>query len=116
MLERSVFDPLPGAGRWGSALLLDGNLGIGGDPVRLLRRVAGLVRAGGLVVVELDAPGRSAGPKAVRLEVRGRTGPWFLWARVGADELPALAGDAGLAVDARWSTGPRWFAALRAAR
>ena len=36
VLERSVFDPLPGEGRWASVLLLDGNIGIGGDhPIRV---------------------------------------------------------------------------------
>src|SRR5207249_2951296 len=44
VLERSVFDRVPGAGRWGTALLLDGNLGIGGEPVMLLSRVASLLR------------------------------------------------------------------------
>ncbi|GAA3027180.1 hypothetical protein GCM10020229_43190 [Kitasatospora albolonga] len=33
-LCRSVFDRLPGEGRWGAVLLADGNLGIGGDHVR----------------------------------------------------------------------------------
>ena len=33
-LRRDVFAPLPGEGRWGTALLADGNVGIGGDPVR----------------------------------------------------------------------------------
>src|SRR5206468_10570518 len=37
VLQRSVFDPLPRPGGWGTALLLDGNVGIGGDPGRLLR-------------------------------------------------------------------------------
>ncbi|MFJ5120462.1 SAM-dependent methyltransferase [Kitasatospora sp. NPDC088548] len=39
-LCRSVFDRLPAEGRWGAALLADGNLGIGGDPDTLLRRCA----------------------------------------------------------------------------
>src|SRR5204863_7462240 len=38
VLQRSVFDPLPGHGRWRTIVLADGNIGIGGDPVRLLRR------------------------------------------------------------------------------
>ena len=36
-LRRSVFDPVPGEGRWRTVLLADGNVGIGGDPVALLR-------------------------------------------------------------------------------
>ncbi|MEJ3651457.1 class I SAM-dependent methyltransferase [Actinomycetes bacterium KLBMP 9759] len=47
MLRRDLFAPLPGEGRWRHVLLADGNIGIGGDPRRLLRRVAGLLRAGG---------------------------------------------------------------------
>jgi hypothetical protein len=39
VLRRSVFDRLPAEGRWGTALLADGNIGIGGDPHALLRRV-----------------------------------------------------------------------------
>ncbi|WP_327418492.1 hypothetical protein [Streptomyces sp. NBC_01233] len=42
-VSRSVFDPLPDEGRWGTALLIDGNIGIGGDPRRLLRHVRALV-------------------------------------------------------------------------
>ena len=47
-IVRDVFDPVPGEGRWDTALLADGNIGIGGDPVRCCgasascsRRVAG---------------------------------------------------------------------------
>ena len=36
-LRRDVFAPLPGEGRWYTALLADGNVGIGGDPVALLQ-------------------------------------------------------------------------------
>src|SRR4051812_49744005 len=37
-VEGSIFDRVPG--HWASALLLDGNVGIGGRPAALLRRVA----------------------------------------------------------------------------
>jgi SAM-dependent methyltransferase len=40
----SVFGAVPRAGTWSTALLLDGNIGIGGDPVGLLRRVHELLR------------------------------------------------------------------------
>ncbi|HEY1823596.1 MAG TPA: class I SAM-dependent methyltransferase, partial [Trebonia sp.] len=39
-LHRSVFDPLPGQGRWATVLLADGNIGIGGMPASLLHRCA----------------------------------------------------------------------------
>jgi SAM-dependent methyltransferase len=56
-LRRDVFAPLPGEGRWSHALLMDGNIGIGGDPAVLLCRCADLLRRGGTVLVELDQPG-----------------------------------------------------------
>jgi SAM-dependent methyltransferase len=96
VLERSVFDPLPGEGRWGAALLLDGNVGIGGDPLRLLRRVRHLVRIDGEAVVEVDAPGRPTVVDDVRLRCPRRgDGPWFGWAWVGADGIAELAASAG---------------------
>ena len=39
-LRRDVFEPLPGTGRWQTVLLADGNVGLGGDPWRVLRRAA----------------------------------------------------------------------------
>ena len=44
-LRRDVFEPLPGTGRWQTVLLADGNVGLGGDPLRVLRRAAELLRA-----------------------------------------------------------------------
>ncbi|MFI0964192.1 class I SAM-dependent methyltransferase [Streptomyces sp. NPDC021080] len=54
-LHRSVFEPLPGEGRWGTVLLVDGNIGIGGDPAALLRRTAELLAPGGLLIAETVA-------------------------------------------------------------
>src|SRR5262245_58412303 len=42
-LRRDVFDPLPGTGRWHTVLLADGNIGLGGDPWRVLHRAADLL-------------------------------------------------------------------------
>ena len=60
VLERSVFDRVPGAGRWATALLLDGNAGIGGDPEALLGRLGTLVRPGGRILIEVEEPGLPA--------------------------------------------------------
>ncbi len=54
----SIFGDVPGAGQWRSALLLDGNIGIGGRPARLLRRVAELLVPEGMILVELAGPRR----------------------------------------------------------
>ncbi|MGI9033927.1 MAG: class I SAM-dependent methyltransferase [Acidimicrobiales bacterium] len=112
VLERSVFGHLPGHGRWGSALLLDGNIGIGGDAAALLARVSTLVRSGGRVLAEVEGSGAPCQQVTVRLEHQGRGGPWFPWARVSTDQLPALAAAAGLAVADVWCAAGRWFACL----
>ncbi len=109
VLRRSVFEPLPGEGRWGSVLLLDGNVGIGGDPITLLERCADLLCRGGVVVAEVARPGSPSAPLTVRVEAAGRCGPWFEWAVVGADEWPNLAWSAGLRPDGFHTGGARWF-------
>lgn len=109
-LERSVFEPLPGEGRWGAAVLLDGNIGIGGDPAGLLARVHQLLRPGGEVVVEVLAPDEATLQLTVRVEAAGgRSGPWFPWARVGAGDFSALACRAGLRRAHAVCRGGRWF-------
>ena len=109
VLRRSVFAPLPGEGRWGTALLLDGNIGIGGDPVRLLRRCRDLVRPGGHVLAEVAPPGAATQRLTVRIEAGARTGPWFAWAVVGADGWGAAAAQGGLRPDGVDAVGGRWF-------
>ncbi len=113
VLERSIFDRLPGAGAWGSALLLDGNIGIGGRPLALLRRLRTLLRAQGAVIVELGPPGSGTEAIRVRLENGDAASDWFDWARVAADAVQQIAAQAGLTVAERWNDGGRWFALLR---
>jgi SAM-dependent methyltransferase len=109
VLRRSVFAPLPGEGRWGTALLLDGNVGIGGDPVTLLRRCRELVRPGGQVIAEVAAPGMPTSELTVRVESGDHTGPWFAWAVVGVDGWAQVVGAAGLRPDGFDTAGGRWF-------
>lgn len=108
----SVFDELPGARSWRTALLLDGNIGIGGAPVRLLRRVAMLLRDDGELLVELDPPGTPTGELRARLERAGAVSEWFGWARVAFDAIDTVAADAGFGVHTRRRDGERWFARL----
>jgi SAM-dependent methyltransferase len=114
VLEASIFDRLPGRGAWRTSLLLDGNVGIGGRPDALLRRLVALLAPGGIVLVELDPPGTGVVCGRVRLEDGQAMSDWFAWARVGADAIANPAGAAGLRVAARWHDGGRWFAALEA--
>jgi len=111
-IRRSVFDHLPGEGLWGTVLLADGNIGIGGDPALLLRRCRALARPVGCVLVELEAPGTGCSTLPTRLERRGQTTAWFDWARVGVDVVDRPAARAGLRVLERWQAGDRWFASL----
>jgi SAM-dependent methyltransferase len=114
VLERSIFDRLPGAGEWGCALLLDGNVGIGGRPVPLLTRLAALLRRGGEVLVEVERPGGGVRATRVRLEHGGVVSGWFDWARVAVDAIDEPAAQAGFTVAERWRDGGRWFGLLRA--
>ncbi|MGK3201078.1 methyltransferase domain-containing protein [Amycolatopsis sp. MEPSY49] len=111
-LHRNVFGRVPGEGRWRHALLADGNIGIGGDPVVLLRRAAQLIAADGDVLVELEPPGRGLRHERVRLRPGHADVAWFTWAWVGVDAIAEVAARAGLRVD--WTTrhGHRWFARL----
>ena len=97
VLHGSVFDPVPDEGRWDTALLIDGNIGIGGAPVELLRRCREIVREGGSVIVADDA---------------GRVSARFPWAEVGVTALAGYARAAGLAERATWHERGRTFLVL----
>jgi len=111
-LQRDVFGSLPGAGRWSTVLLADGNIGIGGDPVALLRRARDLLAPDGRVVAEVSPPGSGSHREQVRLRTAGGPGPWFPWAWVAADEAAPVAGAAGLRVAQSWDDAGRWFTVL----
>ncbi|MGD0699994.1 MAG: class I SAM-dependent methyltransferase [Trebonia sp.] len=112
-LQRDVFSRVPGTGRWMFVLLADGSIGIGGDPVALLNRVAELLAPSGRALVEVQPPGREPRRDRVRLRRGEQTGDWFPWAQVGVDQLAGIAGQAGLAKAETWSSAGRWFVTLR---
>ncbi|MCH0571844.1 class I SAM-dependent methyltransferase [Streptomyces sp. MUM 136J] len=107
-LRRSVFERLPREGSWDTVLLMDGNLGIGGDPVALLVRLRGLVRPGGRLLAE--AAGDDVDERlTVRVEdAHGRHGRPFAWARTGTTALLHAADVTG------WTLGKRWVSEGRA--
>jgi SAM-dependent methyltransferase len=111
-LRRDVNEPLPGEGRWPNALLADGNIGIGGDPVQLLRRVRALLAPGGRVVVEVAGPGVPLVTSLLHLDCGGIRSEPFPWSVVGVDEVCWIAGAAGLRVRSVHPHGRRWCAVL----
>lgn len=113
-LLRDVFGALPGEGRWPTVLLMDGNVGIGGDPARLLARVAELLAPDGSVLIETEPDPAVHERLDVRFTVGGReVGPRFAWSRLGRAALEDYAGSAGFDVAESWSAGGRPFVALR---
>jgi SAM-dependent methyltransferase len=112
-LLRDVFDRVPGEGRWPTVLLMDGNIGIGGDPLLLLARIRRLLAPAGHLLVETDAR-----PDAdERLQVcfsagLGPIGPPFGWALLGAGPLRGYARTAGYRFVEEWSLDGRTFVVL----
>jgi SAM-dependent methyltransferase len=113
-LHRDVFEPLPATGRWHTVLLADGNVGLGGDPRRVLARAGELLRRGGRCVAEFDTQAVGIRAQWVRLESARTVGPWFRWASVGVDCAASLAEQAGLALTGFHPAGGRVVASLAA--
>jgi SAM-dependent methyltransferase len=113
VLHASIYDARLDDTRWASILLADGNIGIGGDPQRLLARCRDLLLPGGRVLVELDPPSSPTLTCVVRIESSsGSTSDWFPWAHVAAPDIDAVGRGAGLEVRDRWQATGRWFADL----
>jgi SAM-dependent methyltransferase len=112
-LLRSVFGHLPGEGRWPTVLLMDGNIGIGGDPQRLLSRIGRLLAAEGRLVVETHPDADVLDVLEVRFSAAGQAvGPRFGWAHVGLTPLRRCAAQAGFRVVETWSSAGRSFVVL----
>ncbi|WP_149179252.1 methyltransferase domain-containing protein [Streptomyces sp. TRM49041] len=112
-LCRSVFDPLPKEGRWGTVLLIDGNIGIGGDPVALLARVAELLAPDGTLIAETAAQDVDERAEVHVEDAHGTRGSTFSWARVGTSALSRYARRAGWTPVDHWRAGDRTFVQLR---
>lgn len=113
VLRRSVFQDLPGEGTWGAALLIDGNIGIGGDPRRLLTRCHELVRPGGRLIVEAHAESRRDRVfDAILIDDEARSGAPFPWAEIGVIPLRRLAAESGWSGLREWRRAGRSFAAF----
>lgn len=113
-LSRDVFDPMPGEGRWPTVLVLDGNIGIGGDVASLLARLSALLGPSGALIVEANSlVTGTADLLRVRFTRNGTpVGPEFRWSVVSADVIADHAWSAGLACTDQWSRDGREFLRL----
>ncbi|WP_372735203.1 methyltransferase domain-containing protein [Nocardioides sp.] len=114
-LRRDVFGPLPGEGRWHTALLADGNVGIGGNPVALLDRVRRLLDPRGHAVVEVAPPGTAMTTGPASLHAGDLVTRTFDWTVVGVDQIESLTRQAGLVTRAIHPIGCRFVAVVEVA-
>jgi SAM-dependent methyltransferase len=113
----SIFEPIPHEGSWSTALLLDGNIGIGGDPAMLLARCREVLRWTGDLIVETHADAsRDRAYHGSLVGQDGHVSDSFPWAEVGRDALAPHAAEAGLRVAQSWSGAGRYFTRLLAVR
>lgn len=113
VLERSVFDRLPSDGAWSTALLVDGNIGIGGDPRALLTRCAELLAPAGALLVEVSGdPEHELSYEGTIEDAHGRRSAVFPWAEIGVAALRRRAEAAGLILVQDWRVDGRSFARL----
>ena len=113
VLEGSVFDAVPGAGTWQTVLLVDGNVGIGGDVRSLLRRCAELVAPEGEIVVELHADRDMDSVYSGQLVgTDGGVSESFPWAQIGINAMADVADELGLRFRQAWELGGRTFCRL----
>jgi SAM-dependent methyltransferase len=111
VLARSVFDRLPGQGRWPHALLFDGNIGISGDPTALLARIKALLLPVGATLTVETTPHETDERHRLR-PTGGTAGPAIPWARIGPGALAALAEPLGYRVTRDQLLGGRRFVQL----
>ena len=95
-------------------LLADGNVGIGGDPTRLLARTHALLSEGGRLVVE---PEPVEVDEVVELALQAVDGTSalsasFRWARLGVAATMRRGRAAGFTVEESWTSGGRCFVVL----
>ena len=113
VLLRDLFARVPGEGRWPTALVIDGNIGIGGDVDRILARLDALLAADGRAVVETVPEPMTDRTLQVRFAHAGSaTGPQFAWAVIGAGALAQRAARVGFGVLGTWAIAGRHFVEL----
>ncbi len=115
VLLGSVFDSLPAEGQWQTALLVDGNIGIGGDVDAMLVRCLEILAPQGEIVIETHPDAGADRTFTGRLvDTLGYESAAFPWAEVGLEPLRARAARLGLAERQSWVLDGRTFCRLAA--
>lgn len=105
-IRQSIFDPVPYEGSWETVLLLDGNIGIGGNIAAILRRLGQVLAPDGSVLVEVEQEATLDVSYSAILRGSGsESSEPFPWARVGSLALDTYAADGGWTA-AQWTTIP----------
>jgi SAM-dependent methyltransferase len=116
-IQAALTQRLPREGRWGTVLLMDGNVGIDGNVAALLQRCRALLAPGGTIMVEVDPRPACYQTRRIRLiaDVSDRSAE-LMWTRTGAAAVKRIAGQLDMFVVEEWSAGSRAFLALQSAR
>jgi len=109
----SVFDPIPHEGTWQTVLLVDGNVGIGGDVDAMLARCGELLSPTGEIVVELHPDDHRDRTYIGRIvDPNGGASETFPWAEVGLRSMLLRAARLGFELRQAWSEDDRSFCRL----
>ncbi|KQR20277.1 hypothetical protein ASF79_12055 [Agreia sp. Leaf335] len=109
----SVFERVPAEGLWGTALLIDGNVGIGGDVAALLVRCRDILAPSGVLIVEVHTDDdRDHAYSATLVDDEGAQSGVFPWAEIGATRLADVARASGYTVERVIVAGGRRFCRL----
>ncbi|MFJ2370388.1 class I SAM-dependent methyltransferase [Microbacterium sp. NPDC087665] len=112
-LQLSVFEPLPQEGAWETLLLLDGNIGIGGEPIALLARCAQIISPWGSICAEVDPdPDADRGYEATVVDDDGRSSSPFPWYDIGAAAVRKRVQGTALEIVEEWTASGRAFVRL----
>jgi len=115
-IRANLAERLPAEGRWGTVLLMDGNIGIDGDVAALLQRCRTLLMPGGCIIIEVDSRPSWHQTRRVRL-IADPVGynAELTWTRIGATAVQRLAGTLDLLVVEEWTAEGRAFLSLQSA-
>jgi hypothetical protein len=113
-IQARLADRLPAEGRWGTVLLMDGNIGIDGNVGALLERCRSLLVPGGTIIVEIDPRPSWHQTRRVRLTAQtSGSNAELTWTRTGSATVRRQAGPLDLLVVEEWSAGGRAFLSLQ---